>query len=360
MPLARRLLDAYTVGRSAYDAQRDRKRQDEADRAAEAEAEEAKRARALQMAALLANLGEQGIMAESDAPTMAVDLPGVGQIGESSRGPSRRVDTGIVDRARFKALGESGYVQDTTRTKRAMEQRAATDRATTMRQRVATLRALDPTLRGASDDALMALAEDEGAFRDRVQFRKPDVATAKPPTRGTPEYNRMLTDEEKARIAARGPKALPTSAIEKFEALENLTKTATEARDALKNAIANKVNATGRAGGVMPMPSWVKDKKLSGMGSDAAKDVRIALGAMFSDVAKLRGGSALSASEIALLERFLPNEDDDEATNLIKANRFLQTLKRLMETKESVYRKYGAERGGVVDETDLDAGLPNP
>jgi hypothetical protein len=140
-------------------------------------------------------------------------------------------------------------------------------------------------------------------------------------------------------------RALPSSAVEKLVGIDNMMDMATQVRDGLQKAATNRTNVTGRIAGVIPTPSWVKN--LAGVGGDEGKDVRAMLGNLYGTVAKERGGSALSAAEIKLLESYIPNENEDEHTATIKANRFIRTLRAMRENKIKAYQQFGF---GVDDE----------
>lgn len=149
-----------------------RKRDDEERKRSEEDRAEARRMREIQQAALLAGMREQGIVPESERETAKVDLPDLSAIGGAPRQTVNAVEPG-----RYTPL-TGGMVLDTTRTRAAQERAktAAAERARreSVGRRVSTLRALVPELANAPDDAVMAIAEDDDAFQDRVKFRTPD------------------------------------------------------------------------------------------------------------------------------------------------------------------------------------------
>lgn len=157
-----------------------------------------------------------------------------------------------------------------------------------------------------------------------------------------------------AAIAAATPKpksagrALPSSAVEKLTGIDNMLTMATEVRDALQGAVKNNVDVTGRVGGIIPTPGWIKN--LTGKGGTEGTDTRALIGNLYATVAKERGGSALSATEIRLLESYIPSENDDEKSATIKANRFIRTLRAMRENKLKAYQQFGF---GVDDEAPL-------
>lgn len=136
-----------------------------------------------------------------------------------------------------------------------------------------------------------------------------------------------------------GQRTLPSAAVEKVVGIDNMLALATEVRDELKGAIHNNVDATGRVAGVIRTPSWVKN--LTGKGGDKGKDIRALIGNLYATVAKERSGSALTKTELDLLESYMPNENEDETNALIKANRFLRELTRIRSAKLKGYQRYG-------------------
>lgn len=165
------------------------------------------------------------------------------------------------------------------------------------------------------------------------------------------ETNRLRPIEPKGGSSAGGKgRPMPSAAVEKFIGLDNLLgQTADVVRD-LESVVAEGVDATGRAGGVIPEPAWVMN--LRRKGGDRGRDIRVRIGNLFSTLAKERGGTALSAPEIALLESFLPNKDDNEPDALAKAKRFYAELTRMKANKEKGYAQYGYGTG-VSPASDL-------
>lgn len=143
-------------------------------------------------------------------------------------------------------------------------------------------------------------------------------------------------------------RALPSSAVEKLVGIDNMLGMATDVRDALQRAVKENTDVTGRVGGVIPTPGWVKN--LTGKGGTEGTDTRALIGNLYGTVAKERGGSALSATEIRLLESYMPSENDDERTATIKANRFIRTLRGMRENKLKAYQQFGF---GVDDEAPM-------
>lgn len=156
-------------------------------------------------------------------------------------------------------------------------------------------------------------------------------------------------------------KILPTSAVEKLSGMDNMIDQATEVSAALDHAIKTKVDVTGRALGVFRTPTWAKNAM--GMGGNVGKDTRALIGSLYGTIAKERAGTSMTPGELNLLESYLPNENEDEATALIKANRFIRTLKHMRANKEKAYQKYGYNSTVDADTQivdDVEAGLPNP
>lgn len=151
------------------------------------------------------------------------------------------------------------------------------------------------------------------------------------------------------------PARLPATAVNDLAELDALMGQGREVAQALAGAVRNKTNATGRVGGLLPTPTFVKE--FVGQGGKEGSNVRDAISNLFATIAKQRGGSALSASEIALLERYVPNENDDESRALMKSNRFVRELDRIKRSKVENFRKAGY---GSEPATPDAAPLPNP
>lgn len=132
---------------------------------------------------------------------------------------------------------------------------------------------------------------------------------------------------------------IPVSMVEKLGAYDAIEGMAGDVKRALEDAVRKNVNVTGRVGGVLKTPTWAKN--LVGMGGDTGKDVRSLIGNLYATIAKERGGTALSTNELNLLESYLPNENEDEGTAVLKANRFIREIRRLKESKITALQKYG-------------------
>lgn len=290
-------------------------------RAEERQQEQDERARemaSIQQAALLAGLGEKGIS---------------------------RSDQGDP-------LGNTGFRQDPSMTNRAKELAAQRQRQEMLNRRRAVLRA-----RGVNPDEIDV--ENDDIYESYAKFQQPKGPQA--PTPGTPEYFAMR--EKEAQIAARyrqrpepKPRVLPTSAVDKLVGLQDMRDQAQQVSQALSAAMGDGTNVTGRVAGVVRTPTWAKN--LAGMGGEKGKDIRALIGGLYATVTKERAGTALSPGELNLLESYMPNENEDEATALVKANRFIRTLDKMMENKRKAYQKYGYSEGSadIVD----DAQVPYP
>lgn len=161
------------------------------------------------------------------------------------------------------------------------------------------------------------------------------------------------------RMGASQPKArpLPASAVEKEISVDNLRSSAGNVQRSLEDAINNNVDATGRVGGVLPTPSWWKNANipLPGMGTkggEAGRQTRNIINSLKATVAKERAGTALSPSELDLLESYIPNDNDDEQQALQKAKDFIASLDQIKQNRQKAFAKYGY--GDGVQEDSLE------
>lgn len=155
-----------------------------------------------------------------------------------------------------------------------------------------------------------------------------------------------------------GTPRLPSSMIEKLGAYDAIEGMAGDVKAALEEATRKGVNVTGRLGGVIKTPTWAKN--FVGMGGQTGTDVRALIGNLYATIAKERGGTALSANEIRLLESYLPNENEDEGQAILKANRFLREIRRLKEAKIAALQKYGKFAFDDAMDAREDAPARNP
>lgn len=146
---------------------------------------------------------------------------------------------------------------------------------------------------------------------------------------------------------------LPNSVIERMAGLDNLISMGGDVTATLESAIANKVDVTGRVGGIIPTPAWTKNAAILGgvKGGAVGEDARALIGTLYSTLAKERGGAALSAAEIGILETFLPSINEDEGRALAKAKRFVVEMERMKKSKIDAYQKYG--KGAFDDESPM-------
>jgi hypothetical protein len=165
------------------------------------------------------------------------------------------------------------------------------------------------------------------------------------PVRGTPQYLKMLDEEEGIRARHRPPPRspvgprLPASMVSQLGAYDAIEGMATEVKERLEKAVRENVDVTGRAGGIIKTPTWVKNA--IGKGGVIGKDVRGLIGNLYATLAKERGGTALSENELRLLESYMPNENEPEGTAIVKANRLVREIKRLKTAKLAALQKYG-------------------
>lgn len=214
----------------------------------------------------------------------------------------------------------------------------------------------DPTLTRQAAAQAAAAAEHE---RARIEQEKRDERQDKRAEERDLRRDKVNSARDERRFAAQAGVAaaraakganrrpIPSSAVEKLSGIDNMISMAQEVSKALSGAITNDVDVTGRAGGVVSTPTWVKNA--TGKGGDVGKDVRAVMGNLYGTVAKERGGTALSASELRLLESYLPNENEPETTALIKVNRFARELQRMRDNKVKLYAEMGYG-GGIVDD----------
>jgi hypothetical protein len=127
--------------------------------------------------------------------------------------------------------------------------------------------------------------------------------------------------------------------IEKLGAYDAIIGQAEEVQVALENAVLTGTDATGRVAGVLPTPAWTKN--LFRMGGDVGEDVRALIGNLYGTLAKEKGGTALSKTELGLLESYVPNQNDSEASGVIKAKRFIREMERIRDAKLAAMIKYG-------------------
>lgn len=154
-------------------------------------ADEIRRAReqdAIQQAALLAGLEDQGIMRAENVEPSPVTLPNFSTMAPTA--PGVTIDTSKVT---HRPLGKTGFVRDQSRSSEAQRIASERQRQVSLRQRSAAVRAADPSLRDAPDDVIQGIVSDDSAYRERLKMR------AQAPVRGTPEYLKAVEDEQRVR-----------------------------------------------------------------------------------------------------------------------------------------------------------------
>lgn len=174
--------------------------------------------------------------------------------------------------------------------------------------------------------------------------------------------------QQKGQPPAPKERPLPTSAIEKMVGVDNLRSAASNVQTSLEDAIRDKVDATGRAGGVLPTPTWWKNLDLTPgskgrKGGDRGMRTRNIINQLKGTLAKERAGTAMSPAELNLLESYVPSDNDDEAQALSKAKDFIMQLDQIKANRINAYKKYGAGYNMPDDEAPevdrLEANLPN-
>ena len=257
----------------ANDRRRGIERQDEQDERQRVADERAQEMTAIQQAALLAGLGEKGI----------------------SRG-------GEGD-----PLGNTGFRQDPTMTRRAQQMAAERARQERLNQRRAVLKA-----RGLNPDEVDV--ENDDIYESFAKFQKPEGPKA--PTPGTPEYYAMR--EKEAQIAARyrpAPRSqMPTESERKnaallmsgeqgYKTLDKILKTGKKA-PSLKDSMLSKVGMG--AGNYMTSDEHRQMQQASLQLADAW--LRFTTGA-----------NAPEPEVQRVAQTFIPQPGDDDGTLLQKA-----------------------------------------
>ncbi len=227
-------------------------------------------------------------------------------------------------------------------------------------------------LLAAADRAQARLREKRQAELDAArlaQIREASARAAKPAPVQTPwqregfgteaEYLEFVRRQTAARTRVpaaqpsttpsqpQGPQLTPPQ-IEQINNLDNVINIATDAERQMRGAIASGANATGRLFGVLPLPTAVRD--ITNQGGTQGRAARIALGNLFSTIAQLRSGAAISASEMERLEAFLPSMQDDEEVAQQKLNGVLRALRQLRATRMRNYAQYGRGGQGIRQE----------
>lgn len=164
------------------------------------------------------------------------------------------------------------------------------------------------------------------------QYVKPDA--------GLTEYQRLSLALQRDRLnKPQGGGKLPTSAIEKMIDLDAVTSLAQNAKSSLESAVAAGKDVSGRIGGIVPVPSWIRNQV--GQGGEQGQSARNLLGDLTSQVGKMRSGGAITPQEFNRLEAFLPNQNDNENVISIKLKNFIKTLEDIKRIRIANYAKYG-------------------
>jgi hypothetical protein len=136
---------------------------------------------------------------------------------------------------------------------------------------------------------------------------------------------------------------LSPAQIEQINGIDTILTDARDAERQVRGAIASGNNITGRVGGIIPLPSFVRD--FTKQGGEAGVSARAAIGRVFSSLANDISGAAISASEMERLEKFIPSDNDTEENLQIKLNGLIRSLQTIRAMRMRNAAQYG--RGGV-------------
>ena len=172
-------------------------------------------------------------------------------------------------------------------------------------------------------------------------------------------HNRAMEGIAAQRAAATGTKTnkLPPAAIEKFITLDQ---TIAASQDAIDKMIATtKPDATGkipkaptgRAGGILKVPAWVRNQVQQGGPTGLA--ARSSIGDLSSMVGNLRSGGAITPQEFERLDAFLPTINDDPRDVQAKLRNFNTRLKEIRKIRERAYSQYGTQSNDQNPEPPL-------
>lgn len=151
---------------------------------------------------------------------------------------------------------------------------------------------------------------------------------------------------------------LPASAVTDMATLRNLSRQARSLPGYIDQAAA-KGNVTGPVIG--NLPSWLRN--MVSPGSTQATSMAAAIEAQYTN---LISGAAVSASEAARLEPFVPKKTDDEKVIKEKAGLFANELDQILETRLAEFRRAGfavdgpgapGQRAPEDQISDIDAAL---
>lgn len=168
-----------------------------------------------------------------------------------------------------------------------------------------------------------------------------------PPKGDMTEFQRQSLDLRRRELGARvkGETGVQLSgpAIEKLIALDDAISAASDATTAMESAKTAKADVSGRVGGVLPVPGWVRNQL--GQGGDVGRSARSKIGNLTSMIGNLRSGGAITPQEFERLETFLPTANEDEAVVEGKLKDFNAFLQQMRKTRLEAYQKYG--KGGA-------------
>jgi hypothetical protein len=190
-------------------------------------------------------------------------------------------------------IGQTGFRQDPTMTRRARELAAQRQRQEMLTRRRAVLQA-----RGVNPDEIDV--ENDDIYESYAKFQKPEAPQA--PVRGTPEYLKALDAEEGVRARHRpAPRPrenrMPSQIVEKEIGVDNMVSQATDVQKALAAAVKSGTDVTGRAGGLVSTPNWLKNANLGIVGPKGGQtgiDTRQAIGSLKATIAKERAGTSMT------------------------------------------------------------------
>lgn len=99
------------------------------------------------------------------------------------------------------------------------------------------------------------------------------------------------------------------------------------------------VRATGRIGGVVPLPVWARLQ--FNVGGEMGRDLITLIGDLTSQVGNMRSGGAITPQEFERLESFLPTPNDKPELVATKLKNFQQTLQEIRRIRLEAIQRYG-------------------
>lgn len=305
-------------------------------RKADEEKEHAKRLDAVMRAATLGEAGgyieEPGVMG---SPMFQSRLGPVGAARQRAVSPADLLSPEMV----------TGIRVDPMRSTRAKQQREKD--AADLAARNATAKLFDTpeeqgaVVAGASPQDVRAARPPAAPRPGNIDPLSPEgIAAAIQRERGIAS---IPTRAQQSAGAGRG-KTLPAAQIDKFAMLSDL-ETAARSLPAL-------IDAQGGNVGTGPIAGRVPDFLKSGKGVNT----RAVISSIEGQYLNLLSGAAVSPSEAARLEPFIPNQRDDEQRVKAKAVAFANRLRQILKAKRDAFRKagYAVDEDGEGDSTDGD------